>query len=105
MPRLSIVHALLSITSRFDRAGSMLAIPSQRRHHCPEPRSALILKSAHVLMVGRNPRPFGIIQDWRRAGLVNDVILGVFQIRPLLLPEEEHVESTDERRELVGDVL
>ena len=56
-------------------------------------------------MIGRDARAFRPVQNRRRAALVYDVILAVFEIRALLLPEEEDVEAGDERGELVGDVL
>ena len=56
-------------------------------------------------MICRDARPLRCIQDRRRAALVHDVILCVFQIRSFLLPQEKDTESRHERCELVGDVL
>ena len=56
-------------------------------------------------MISRDARPLRPIQYGRRTALIHNIILRVFQIRPLLLPEEEDAKTRHERGELVGDVL
>lgn len=56
-------------------------------------------------MVGGDTSPFNVIQNRRRAGLVDNIIFSILQISFLLLPEEVDAEVGHERRELVGDVL
>ena len=56
-------------------------------------------------MIGRYAAPLRLAQDRRRADLFNNVILGVSQIRLLLLPEEEDAVAGEDGRELVGYVL
>lgn len=56
-------------------------------------------------MISRNTTPFCIIQDWRRARLIYNILLCVLKIGLLLLPEKEDAEMRHEWCELVGDVL
>ena len=56
-------------------------------------------------MTSGDARTLRPVQHRCSAALVHNVILCVFQIRALLLPEKEDVESGHERRELIVDVL
>jgi len=56
-------------------------------------------------MISRDPGSLGIVQNRSRACFVDDVVLGILQIRPFLLPEEIDVEAWQQWCELVCDVL
>lgn len=56
-------------------------------------------------MIRGNAAPFRVIEDRRGTRLIDDVVPFVFEVRLLLLPEEEDAEAGHQGRKLVGDVL
>lgn len=75
-----------------DNFRRFLLVPPKRRHHSAEALVAAFRKPTHSSMVRGDAGPLSIIQNRGRARLVDDIILGVFEIRLLLLPKKVHAE-------------
>ena len=56
-------------------------------------------------MICRNPTSLCIVKNRRSTGFIDDIVLGIFQICFLLLPEKVDMKFSHKRCKLVVDIL
>lgn len=61
------------LPARLDRIGSLARVPQQCRDHCAVTRRALMRELAHERVRSGNPCAFGVVEQGRCGGFVDDL--------------------------------